>query len=145
MIRELKAEELTLLYRVGHEFFREAKLPGKFVESVFLKNFTGLVKAGSGHCFGAFKDADLVGALGCIVWNDLYDDAKTSVESFWYVFEEHRGQGVRLMKHYEQWAIKNGIKRCMMGCIAGLHDVELGDFYERSGYRRLETTFVKVL
>lgn len=145
MIRELTASELPLLYRVGHEFFREAKLPGKFVESVFLKNFTNLINAGAAHCFGAFKDENLVGALGCITWKDLYDDEKTSVESFWYVFEEHRGQGVRLMKFYEKWAQKNGIRRCMMGCISGLHDVELGDFYERSGYRRLETTFVRVL
>lgn len=145
MIRELKASELPLLYRVGHEFFREAKLPGEFVESVFLKNFTSLINTGAAHCFGAFKDGNLVGAIGFLVWKDLYDDAKTSVESFWYVFEEHRGQGVRLKKAYEDWTDKNGIKRRMMGAIAGLHDVELGDFYERDGYRRLETTFVKVL
>jgi GNAT superfamily N-acetyltransferase len=145
MIRELTVEELPLIYRLGKMFYEEGKLPGKFDNDVFLKTWTKFLQSGIGRIFGAFQGEEFVGALACMTTPDMYDGQKVAIETFWYVFPEFRGQGVRLMKHYENWAKNNGVSRVLMGAIAGLHDEELGSFYERCGYRRLETTYSKTI
>ena len=146
MIRELTVEELPLIFPIGKHFWAESDLPGSFIEEEFMKSWTAFIGAGAGTIFGAFDErGNFTGALACLVYRDLNDGKQVSMEAFWYVFKEHRGQGVRLLKHYEEWAKAKGISRVAMGFLHSIHPEKMADLYKRLGYRILETIYVKDL
>lgn len=63
-------------------------------------------------------------------------------EIAWWVTPEHRGAGIRMLDGYEEWAIKHGAHLISVASLSVLPGVEA--VYERRGYQRLETHWVKV-
>lgn len=65
-------------------------------------------------------------------------------EVAWWVEPEHRDgrAGYQLLCHFEGWAVQSGADVCKMVAPAG---TTVGGFYERRGYRAVETVFAKVL
>lgn len=147
MIREIKIDELPLIYPIGHAIWKEGKLPGAYVNEIFRASWEKLYAAGVGVIFAAFRGGELVGALGAITYNDLNDGVLVSTEAFWYVFEDFRkilyGYGVRLLIAYEKWAKRRGVKRVGMANLVALNDGPMQSLYEKMGYRPLDRTYIK--
>lgn len=147
MIREITVEELPLIYPIGHAIWEEGKLPGAYVNDIFRASWEKLYAAGVGVIFGAFRQGELVGALGCVLYNDLNDGALVSMEAFWYVFKDFRkilyGYGVRLLIAYEKWAKNRGVKRAGMANLVALNDDPMQGLYNKMGYKPLDRTYIK--
>lgn len=145
MIRELKAEELKLAASIGQQFWDEGFLPGKLVPEVFVKNWTFLIGNGMGKIFGLYQDENLVGALGSIVAPDLNDGELTATECFWFVDEKNRGNGVKLLLNFVNYAKEIGCVRVNMVHVFNSHADKLKNLYERLGFSPVETHYIKTL
>jgi GNAT superfamily N-acetyltransferase len=83
----------------------------------------------------------LVGMIGVVLFPHHLSGALTAGELFFWVSPEHRGVGVRLLRHAEAWARDHGAT--MMQMVAPTEDVER--LYAHLGYERLEVAYVKEL
>lgn len=65
-------------------------------------------------------------------------------ETVWWIDPAHRGTAaVRMLDAYEAWAAEQG---CRFIGMAGMgDDPAVGRLYERRGYRRAETNFLKAI
>lgn len=70
-----------------------------------------------------------------------------AAEISWYINEEHRGSSysIRLMKKLGEWAKSRGAKCLAMISLERLNPELSEGIYEKLGYVKTETTFVKVL
>ena len=91
--------------------------------------------------FLSVHDETIVGMLGIFVYPSPLTGQKEAVEVFWWVEPEHRGGGLRLMKHAEQWAREGGALTLRM--IAPNQQVER--MYERLGFRRVESSYERAI
>lgn len=64
-------------------------------------------------------------------------------EVVWWVDPAHRGNSVDMLREYEQWATLRGVFAIEVKSLAKFPEVE--KLYERAGYTRLETSWVRWL
>lgn len=64
-----------------------------------------------------------------------------SQEIAWWVEPDARGVGLGMLEEYEQWALRKGAKAIEVKSLAAFPGTE--KIYERIGYERLETSWVK--
>lgn len=88
-------------------------------------------------------DHAIAGAL--VVPNFFDNDRLIASELFWWVDKEARGNGTgtRLLNGLESWAKSVGAERLNMIAMYSLKDIE--KLYERAGYRKFETSYVRNL
>lgn len=145
MVKELKAEELPQAAEIGLKFWQEGALPGQLKPEVFVKNWTFLIGNGMGRIFGLYEDDMLVGALGSIVAPDLNDGEITATECFWFVDPNKRGNGVRLLLHFVDYAKEIGCVRVNMVHLFNKHADKLQKLYSKLGFSPVETHYIKTL
>ena len=63
-----------------------------------------------------------------------------AVEMFWFAED---GQGLRLLRGFEQWAADGGASEVRMTTLAGLSQADA--ILTRRGYAALETSYTKVI
>lgn len=145
MIKRLKSGQLGAIASMGRQFYAEGSLPGGFVTSVFLNTWQQFLSNGMGAVFALLKDGAAVGAIGGALYPDPNDGALVATEFFWFVDAENRGTrgGIGLFGAFESWAKGCGAKRITMVHLTGLMPEKLTRFYERNGFREVETHFVK--
>jgi GNAT superfamily N-acetyltransferase len=85
----------------------------------------------------------MVGGLGCVKGEDLHFPRTLAIETFWYVAPEYRGQGMDLIKAFEQWAKNNNCDGCALIHLADSMEDILPKIYKRRGYSLVEQHFVK--
>jgi predicted N-acetyltransferase YhbS len=92
----------------------------------------------------AFDDGKVIGGIGGSVAPMFINHAhQMAYECFWWVHEEHRGRlGLKLLKAFETRAKELDCSFVMMMTLS-LNDV--GALYERLGYEKFETGYVKRL
>lgn len=145
MIRKIISGELPLCLDIARLFFIEGKLPGNFNAEIFLKNWDYFYQEERGQIYGIFKESELCGGIGGIVFPDPNTGDIIATEMFWYVKPEYR-KGIaplKLLQYYEAWAIEKGAKRIMMVCLTLLQNNRLTKLYDRYGYKKIETHFIK--
>lgn len=64
-------------------------------------------------------------------------------EVVWWVDPAHRGNSVDMLRTFEQWATLRGVFAIEVKSLAKFPEVE--KLYERAGYARLETSWVRWL
>ncbi len=141
----MTVEELPKLAEKGHRFYEEGNLPGMFVPSIFVKNWTEYLSQGMGVIFALTKDGELLGALGALAYPDPNDGKIVCSEMFWYVFPESRGRGLLLLNAFEDWAKEMGADRIAMVHLTRLAPDSLRKVYEHRGYHELEIHYIKTL
>lgn len=145
MIRDVTVMELSTAVKLGHEFWAEGALPGKLVSEVWIRNWTGLIRSGTGKIFGLYVDGKLVGCLGAIFSKDLNDDQLVATEAFWFVGEKFRGQGIKLLLSFHAEAQQRGVSRILMMHLFNQNAEQVAKLYTRLGFKAVETHFVKSL
>lgn len=102
-----------------------------------------VIDLGFGKVFGLFHNGKIIGGLGCVCAPALEDGVMVASEAFWYVDEGKRGEGLRLLTHFEQWAKSAGIERVIMVHLQTSMPEKLKALYKKRGYRKAETNYVK--
>lgn len=89
-------------------------------------------------------DDDVVGMLGgALAPNPLDQDELMFFESVWYVDKGYRHVGPALLKECEARCKEAGVKHICMMSMAGKNTETLEKFYERKGYKPMETYYIK--
>lgn len=88
-------------------------------------------------------DGDIRGFLWGIITEMWMSGTRVATELAWFVSKEHRGKkgSLILVKAFEMWAKNKGVGHVVM---ADIEDVSsLGTLYQRLGYKRAETAYMK--
>lgn len=86
-------------------------------------------------------DGQLTGMIGVFLHPHPFTGERTASEMFWWVDPETRGEGMRLLRAAEAWARRAGAVVLQMGA----PDARVGQFYERLGFTKLETSYARRL
>lgn len=144
-IVEISEDDLPLMVDMAKAFFEEGKLPGIFNSGVFLQSWAFLLKSGLCRILGLRVNGVIVGAIGFTVVGDLNTTLVNAQELFWFVSPAHRGRGaLSLLRAYENKAKAIGAHSVAIAHLESTHQ-DLGRFYERRGYSKVETIYRKDL
>lgn len=83
------------------------------------------------------------GILIGMVGPSLLGPFKVAQELVWWVDPSHRGNSGDMLSAYEEWAISKGVIAIKLTSLAMFPRTEC--LYERAGYERLETNWVRWL
>jgi RimJ/RimL family protein N-acetyltransferase len=81
----------------------------------------------------------LIGMIG----PSLLGPFKVAQELAWWVDPAHRGNSLGMLREYEEWATLRGVSAIEVKSLALFPETER--LYERAGYSRLETSWVRWL
>jgi GNAT superfamily N-acetyltransferase len=98
-----------------------------------------LITSAVGFMLVLEKAGHIEGMIGMLCTPHFLSGDMFAGEICWWVNPEHRGDGVRLMRSAESLAHERGATTIQM--IAP--DERVGRFYERLGYRRIDTSYQK--
>jgi GNAT superfamily N-acetyltransferase len=92
----------------------------------------------------AERDGEVVGMLGALPMVDPVSRQPMVDELVWWVEPAHRSgmTGPRLLRALEEWARQKRLSLCKMVAPVGTN---VGEFYVRSGYTPIETSYLKRL
>ena len=65
-------------------------------------------------------------------------------EMVWYIEDGHRGQGLKLLTHAQEYCRNNNVKFFIVGHMGNLNE-RLGTIYKRLGFDVLEIQYIKEL
>jgi GNAT superfamily N-acetyltransferase len=142
----MKLSEIDKLTEGAREFFSESDIfRGEFNIDYFKDFWFKAYDLGIGIIFILVDENDDVqGAIGGAATTDCITGILASTEAFWYVRKGYRGKfGIILLNKYEQWAKSLGCKKIRMAHLVDLMPAKLKQFYEKRGYRKIETIFEK--
>lgn len=131
----------------GESFFAEGKLPGRFNAAHFCKQWAEYINIGIGEAIALMSDDDteLHGALGGIFYPCPLTGDNLATEQFFYVVPQFRGEGMKLLYKFIARAAERNVARVQMIHLESLHPETLKKVYERMGFRKIETGYMKEL
>ena len=142
-IHLLPFQDIKRLDKLGQQFFDEYQVPGTFQFETFVRHWETLYSQGLGFILASEKNHDLIGVIGGLITPECTSGRRVATELFWFVDHEKRNDsdGIRLFKAFEKECIQRGVQEIRVGRGAG-HD-RLHTFYEKKGYRYLESMYLK--
>jgi GNAT superfamily N-acetyltransferase len=144
-VREAQIEEVLAIARLMKGFEEETahvKVDPEYTN----EKYKSMMGKGLATLFVLETDeGEMVGSLGCIVGPDLHTPRIIAVETFWFVVPEHRGDGLMLMRYFEQWAKLKGCDAVAMIHMVDSSPDSLGHVYKRRGYTKIESHYLKEL
>lgn len=143
MVRRAVKNDIARIVDMGARFIRETGYSGQLPEnrSKMADLVNRLIEDPNGLVLVATDPSGLIGMLGAIAFKHPMSDELVASEMFWWIEPETRGSGVKLLRTAENWASQLGARRFIM--IAPTERV--GQFYERVGYERVETSYQRKL
>lgn len=107
----------------------------------------GLIGSPDGFVVVLDADGKQVGALIAAAHPGVTSPALQATELAWWVQPEHRGTwaSVRMVREYERWARERGCRSLHLSNMHVLKGSSVERFYDRMGYRAIQTDFVKML
>ena len=144
-IIEAKPSDVPRIMACAREFC--ALLKVNLNEAHYAAVWTRFMEEGRGGMFLMEDAGRIVGGIGGITADDLLTGEREAVELFWYVQPEFRKglAPIRLLNHFEDWAAGAGCKGVAMIHMEASMPQELKLFYEKRGYRLLESHYRKTL
>lgn len=120
--------------------------PGiEFCESSFIDYWSGLLDSKQGFMILVeHKDGDVVGGAGGVVTNFQTSSVLNSIEMFWWVMPEFRGEvGLKLYNEFVAESKRRGAKRLLMAYMANSMPDKLEKFYASKGFTPFEHHVIK--
>ncbi len=137
--------DLPKMAECAAEFSRSSRLIRPFEMARFQALWTSLIESGTGAIFSLVDAGRIVGFIGGVVYPEPYCDELIAQEFFWFVQGEHRGQGLRLYRAFEQWAREKGCAQIRMAHLSDLMPEKLKRVYALLGFKEVETSYAKDL
>ena len=135
MIRPATMDDIPALVAMGRVFFERLDLPFDYIPRDTAENLAWLISEG-----GVFIGKN--GAIGGLLQSAPFNKSvKFANEHFWW---SEGGEGIRLLKRYEDWASESGASWVVMTTIETLES-KASEVLRRRSYRRQESQYVKVL
>jgi RimJ/RimL family protein N-acetyltransferase len=141
MIRLASEADIPRLVEMGLRFRRESEYVDVLAENAGKMEELARQLAKNGCLVVSERAGRVVGMLGYVIFPHFLSGELVSGEVFWWVEPEERGEGLKLLRAAEECSRRNGAK--FMQMIAP--NDRVGAFYERLGYRRVETSFQRPL
>ena len=143
MIRPATMQDVPALVAMGQQFaqtemYRDVLRENPEQMAILAGN---LIDHENGAILVIERDDMLVGMIGILCTVHFLSGELCAGEVFWWVTPGKRGDGVRLLRAAESWAMVRGAKTLQM--IAPTERV--GQFYDRMGFTRIETGYQKAL
>lgn len=90
------------------------------------------------------KDQKVIGFMGIVKYVNLFSANIIAKENFWYVLKQYRGEGTKLLKFAQQWAIDNHCDYliCTASGVASNHADAVAKIYDRHGFKKFETDYI---
>jgi len=147
-IRHATAEDRTAVIRMLRAAHGETGLDGeaafkvKFDPAYANSLFEAHRQRPEALCLIYAPDGQPRGVLMALASWHPFGPVRCARETLWWIEPEFRGRGaLHMLSAYEAWAREVG---CAYVGMAGLgHDPRVGRMYERRGYTRAETHFLK--
>jgi len=89
-------------------------------------------------------DGSVVGAILGVVENQPMSARSVYHESMWYVQPAHRGHGIRLIRHLEDWCMSIGVDQIIMAHMGSASE-RLSKLFIRRGYKPMEVSYIRDL
>jgi len=142
-VRELAVEELPAMAKILKEW-EQCSCIIRIDMDYVVKSAATQMRNGNGTVFGLFDRAgEIIGGLGCIKGPDLACGIMTAIETFWFVAPGRRGNGLKLLDAFEQWAEDNDCPRTAMIHLVDFQPEVLTRLYQDRGYKLIEQHFVR--
>jgi GNAT superfamily N-acetyltransferase len=143
VIREATLADVPRLVDLGIRWIGEGPYAAHITPSAeaMAKLAAGLIEADHGLILVYERAGRILGMIGVIATFHPYSGSPVMSEMFWYVEPESRGVGVRLLRAAEEW----GRSHSIVDSIMISPSPKVSAFYERLGYKPLETQFIKAL
>tara|TARA_Y100000114_G_scaffold88859_1_gene82358 strand:+ start:7010 stop:7474 length:465 start_codon:yes stop_codon:yes gene_type:complete len=154
MIVEVTEEsELKELQDVLIEFYKimpykqlcKESEEGKKACEAWIESWYFMIQSQSASILGLKQNNKFIGAIGLTFTPSLEDGILSCMEAFWFVDEQHRGQGLKLLLKAEKVAKARGAKRMMMMYLENSMPQKVKKVYERLQYKKIQTTYFKEL
>ena len=145
MIREATSEDLPRLEDLARQFYAASKFLFGFQVERFVEAWKRLMDSGSGVVIIDDGAGGIRGAIGGVVYPDLYSGRPIATEFFWFVAPVARSGGVRLYREFEAWARRQGAAELRMVHLADSMPEKLGRIYKAWGFEPVETHYRKEL
>jgi len=142
VIRHATLDDVPAIVRMGQQFIQTdyrhivRENPEQMAALV-----TMLIEGEHGTVFVIDHEDDVVGMIGILCTTHCISGDMFAGELFWWVNPDQRGNGVRLLRKAESWAIKRGAKTIQM--IAP--NEQVGHLYARMGYAPVEMSYQKFI
>ena len=143
MIRRATTDDVPRLIEMGQRFTQETEYRG-LVEvnpEKLADTLNAMLTSPVNAVFVSSAGGALTGLLLAVVYENPFSGDLTGSELAWWVEPEARGDGLRLLKAAEAWAIDAGATRMQMVA----PNERVGALYKRLGYTPLETAFQRSL
>lgn len=144
-IRQATVDDLPRMLTGARKFFAEAKLPGTFRADIWLNAWESYMRLGMAVILIAEAGDTILGGIGGLFYNNPNTGDKVLTEAFWFVDPEHRGQGIKLLKSLENWAIQNQVAQMGICHFVHLNAEALNNLYLRLGFEPVEVFYRKCL
>lgn len=141
MIRFAIATEVPRLVEMGLRFRRETGYAQHLAENPVQMAVLAEQLAAAESILVTERAGAIVGMIGFVVYPHFLSGETIAGEVFWWVEPEHRGEGVKLLRAFEETARKRGARLVQM--IAPTPNV--AKLYERLGYGFVESAYQKPL
>jgi len=141
MIREAKEADLGRLVEMGQRFLRESSYRAHLSDNPEQMRKLAKELTDRNSVLVAEEDGQLTGMLGFLIYPHFLSGDLTAGEVFWWMEPGHRGAGVRLLRETEKRAQLAGASHVQM--IAP--NERVAEFYERLGYRYIESSYQRTL
>lgn len=139
MIRDLTYDDLPQLLELAREMHRTgvyAAYPMDEARVAYV--LTRLIEVPEALSIGYESKGELVGAFVGEVVQDLWVDVRVGVNQLLYVQQSRRssGAGVKLIRHFENWAQNAGADRLAFSLYAGINDDRTARALIKLGYHQ---------
>jgi GNAT superfamily N-acetyltransferase len=148
MIHPLEPEDIPGIMNLGLQFTNsvDGLRDPPDVECI-MKFFTTMYSMDMACIFGQFsEDAnDYVGVIAGICAPNVFTGVLEATEMIWYVHEDYRGEGLKLVEKYEVWAKSKSAKYVSMCHMVDSMPTALERVYKRLGYHKQDIIYRKEL
>jgi len=96
-----------------------------------------------GTTFVLEVEGEIVGIIGGLVIDQPVANKKVFQETIWFVKKSNRKHGSRQLSYLENWCLVNEVDQIIMAFMHNSMGERLYDFYQRMGYKPMETHLIK--
>ena len=144
-IRTATPDDVFDILILAKEFSKEAPSSHKWNKDKTEQFLVSSLNNTNMEIFVIDVGGEIEGALVGLLSELYMSHTVQATELAWFVSKDYRGKpaSIRLMKAFEKWAKESGANQVGMGDIEGISSLE--NLYNRLGYERAETVYLKEL
>ena len=144
-IRTATPDDVFDILILAKEFSKEAPSSHKWNKDKTEQFLVSSLSNTNMEIFVIDVGGEIEGALVGLLSELYMSHTVQATELAWFVAKDYRGKpaSIRLIKAFEKWAKESGANQVGMGDIEGISSLE--NLYNRLGYERAETVYLKEL